>query len=145
MSLTSGSSFEDKLLSQGSSQSENANFPNLFSGTSVIDASGLILPNNTAYKCYMGMFANCTSLTKAPELPATTLAESCYSYMFQGCSSLNYIKCLATTISASYSHYYWVSGVQTTSGTFVKNSSITESTWGRGVSGIPNNWTVEDA
>ena len=40
------------------------------------------------------MFYNCTSLTTAPELPATTLAEYCYKYMFQNCSSLTkaYVK-----------------------------------------------------
>ena len=36
------------------------------------------------------MFQGCTSLTTAPELPATNLsgASSCYSYMFYGCTSL---------------------------------------------------------
>ena len=34
------------------------------------------------------MFHECTSLTSAPELPATTLTGGCYSYMFYGCTSL---------------------------------------------------------
>ena len=34
------------------------------------------------------MFAGCTSLTTAPELPATTLADYCYMSMFQGCTKL---------------------------------------------------------
>ena len=34
------------------------------------------------------MFYNCSSLTKAPELPATTLAENCYGSMFQYCTAL---------------------------------------------------------
>ena len=34
------------------------------------------------------MFNGCDSLTKAPELPAETLAEYCYSDMFSGCESL---------------------------------------------------------
>ena len=38
--------------------------------------------------CYTSMFLNCSSLTKAPELPATKLANSCYSGMFNGCTSL---------------------------------------------------------
>ena len=38
--------------------------------------------------CYATMFNGCTSLTKAPDLPATTLANSCYYYMFNGCTSL---------------------------------------------------------
>ena len=94
--------------------------------------------------CYQYMFSGCTSLTTAPELPATTLAKYCYQYMFQGCTSLNYIKCLATDISAGNCTYQWVAGVAAT-GTFVKNPNITEQTWGRGTSGIPANWTVQDA
>lgn len=34
------------------------------------------------------MFYDCSSLTEAPALPATTLADSCYYEMFKGCSSL---------------------------------------------------------
>ena len=37
--------------------------------------------------CYWDMFKG-TSLTEAPELPATTLANSCYKGMFFGCKSL---------------------------------------------------------
>jgi hypothetical protein len=33
------------------------------------------------------MFDRCTSLTKAPELPATILADDCYNSMFQSCKS----------------------------------------------------------
>ena len=47
------------------------------------------LPATTlAYCCYGQMFAGCTSLTEVPELPASTLATSCYIYMFYGCTSL---------------------------------------------------------
>ena len=38
--------------------------------------------------CYNYMFHSCTSLTTAPALPATTLAQSCYDNMFGGCTSL---------------------------------------------------------
>ena len=34
------------------------------------------------------MFSGCTSLTKAPELPAKSLDSGCYAYMFEGCTSL---------------------------------------------------------
>ena len=34
------------------------------------------------------MFQGCTSLTTAPELPATTIASSCYFNMFYTCTSL---------------------------------------------------------
>ena len=44
--------------------------------------------NTVVNYAFKAMFLNCTSLTKAPVLPATTLATSCYYSMFFGCSSL---------------------------------------------------------
>lgn len=38
--------------------------------------------------CFINLFKNCTSLTQAPDLPATNLAHSCYDSMFYGCTSL---------------------------------------------------------
>jgi len=38
--------------------------------------------------CLFYLFSDCTTLTKAPVLPATTLAEGCYEGMFSGCASL---------------------------------------------------------
>ena len=88
------------------------------------------------------MFTNCTYLTTAPELPATTLAQSCYASMFYGCTSLNNITMLATDISASGCLSDWVKNVSAT-GTFVKNPSM--SSLPTGNSGVPNGWTVTDA
>ena len=61
------------------------------------------LPATTlADNCYHGMFWNCTSLTVAPELPATTLAESCYESMFYNCTNLTTAPELkATTLAES--------------------------------------------
>ena len=89
------------------------------------------------------MFAGCTLLTTAPDLPATTLTEACYYYMFGGCSNLNNITMLATDISASDCLNGWVTAVSST-GTFVKNPALSEETIGRGVNGIPEGWTVDD-
>ena len=47
--------------------------------------------------CYYAMFFNCTGLTSAPALPATTLATGCYYYMFQGCTSLTTAPVLPAT------------------------------------------------
>ena len=59
----------------------------LFSGTHLTKAPEL--PATTlAYGCYAMMFDGCTSLTSAPELPATTLATFCYYSMFSNCESL---------------------------------------------------------
>jgi hypothetical protein len=48
------------------------------------------LPATTlADKCYEGMFMYCSALTTVPTiLPATTLAEECYDSMFSRCTSL---------------------------------------------------------
>ena len=55
-----------------------------------------------ADRCYRNMFYNCTSLTQAPALPATTLANSCYGSMFYGCTSLTQAPALpATTLADS--------------------------------------------
>jgi hypothetical protein len=87
------------------------------------------------------MFYGCTSLTTAPQLPATTLVQSCYQNMFSNCTSLNSITCLATAKSISYYTNGWVSGVAA-SGTFTKAASM--SSWTTGASGIPSGWTVVD-
>lgn len=70
-----------------SSMGENC-FRRMFYGcTSLIKAPDL--PATTLVpSCYSQMFAYCTYLETTPALPATTLAASCYSSMFQGCTSL---------------------------------------------------------
>ena len=50
------------------------------------------------------MFENCTSLTTAPTLPATTLSNSCYSNMFSGCTSLTSAPTLPATYIYGYSY-----------------------------------------
>ena len=55
--------------------------------TNLTTAPELPATTLTTY-CYQSMFSGCTSLTAAPELPATTLATYCYSRMFSGCTSL---------------------------------------------------------
>ena len=56
--------------------------------------------------CYMSMFYGCTSLVDAPVLPATTLAEECYYGMFHGCTSLVNAPVLpATTLARGCYNY----------------------------------------
>jgi hypothetical protein len=87
------------------------------------------------------MFIGCTSLTTAPSLPATTLAEHCYRNMFNGCTSLSSITCLATDISATSCTENWTYNVSA-SGTFTKAANMTS--WNTGVDGIPSGWTVQN-
>ena len=84
--------------------------------------------------CYGYMFSDCTSLTQAPNLPATTLANSCYSGMFYGCTSLKF----SSTQSDEYTQEYRIpsfgDGVEavnslfemftSTGGTFTKKPEI---------------------
>jgi hypothetical protein len=59
---------------------------------------------NAPLKTYCGnkMFFNCSALTTAPVLPATTLAKGCYTDMFAGCTSLTTAPALpATTLRLS--------------------------------------------
>ena len=70
-----------------------------------------VLPATTlADKCYSYMFNSCTSLTTAPVLPATTLADKCYSYMFNGCKSLTTAPALPATTLATYCYNSMFSG-----------------------------------
>ena len=64
------------------------------------------LPATTlADGCYSEMLSGCTSLTKAPELPATTLTAGCYSNMFDGCTSLTKAPELPATRLANICYY----------------------------------------
>ena len=165
MSLVYGDNFVGNTAMTGT-----YNFCSLFKNSNTISAENLILPSTalTEY-CYRAMFSFATSLTKAPQLPAMTLAKGCYWYMFEkaaittapdllaetlvaecygnmfvNCSSLNYIKCMATSgFSTSKCKENWVNGVAS-SGTFVKAGSVEISTWTRGINGIPTNWLVYD-
>lgn len=159
MSLVNGDNFVGTSALTGT-----YNFCSLFKKSNAISAENLILPTMTLTNyCYRALFSYATSLTVAPALPATTLAQGCYWYMFEmavittapdllattlpkeayghmfeGCSNLNYIKCLAATKSASKCLENWVTGVSAT-GIFVKQSNIS---WSTGASAIPTGWVV---
>ena len=60
--------------------------------------------------CYAYMFFDCTSLTKAPDLPATMLVDSCYDDMFSGCTSLTQAPALPATTLANYCYEYMFYG-----------------------------------
>ena len=73
--------------------------------TSLIKAPSLPATTLADY-CYASMFNGCTSLINAPTLPATTLANYCYAYMFNGCTSLINAPTLPATTLADYCYYY---------------------------------------
>jgi len=77
--------------------------------TGTIGASGNVMSlldptcrqNKVGDFCFMQLFVNCTSLTKAPELPATILGQQCYAAMFGGCTALKKAPTLPATVFPS--------------------------------------------
>ena len=57
----------------------------------LLKADGSVLDLTGRNYCYNRMFYNCSSLTQAPSLPATTLANNCYGNMFSYCKSLTQV------------------------------------------------------
>ena len=69
-------------------ETNNARFCSLFENCSVLTSAPKLPATTLADNCYQYMFYGCTSLTSAPELPAKKLAYYCYYEMFAGCTSL---------------------------------------------------------
>ena len=116
----------------------NNGLSSLFTGCTSLTTAPELPATTLGVNCYSSMFYGCTSLTTAPELPATTLGNWCYSRMFQGCTSLNYVKAMFTAQDAATHTQYWLNNVSAT-GTFVKNP---EALWSESDI-IPSGWIVE--
>ena len=67
---------------------ENAMFIKLFENCSVLTSAPELPATSLADNCYYCMFSGCTNLKSAPKLPAPTLTTCCYAYMFSGCTNL---------------------------------------------------------
>lgn len=111
---------------------------NMFVMTGKIAASNSImylLKNNGdldtigSSDCFNSLFFGCTSLTQAPELPATTLGTRCYQYMFDGCTSLvnppSELPALSVTL-AGYGDMF--AGTSITKSPYIRATSV--GTWG---------------
>ena len=72
-------------------------FAHLFDGCTSLTKAPVLPATTLANYCYDSMFVSCTSLEEAPELPATTLTLSCYGSMFRGCQSLTKAPALPAT------------------------------------------------
>ena len=77
-----------------------ARFCYLFQNCTSLTTAPSLPATTLADNCYDSMFDGCTSLTKAPELPAKTLANECYRSMFRGCTSLTTAPSLPATTLA---------------------------------------------
>lgn len=72
-------------------------FLRLFNNCTSLSSAPELPATKLGEACYYGMFVGCTSLETAPELPATTLAASCYKGMFQSCEALTTAPALPAT------------------------------------------------
>ena len=85
-------------------------YSSMFYGCTSLTRAPELPATTLADGCYDGMFYGCTSLTRAPELPATILARNCYRSMFEGCTSLTQAPELPATTLASFCYYAMFSG-----------------------------------
>lgn len=68
---------------------KNAKLSYAFSGCSSLISAPRSLSDNILFDYqYRSIFDGCTSLTKAPQLPARSIKPFCYHSMFYGCTSL---------------------------------------------------------
>ena len=65
-----------------------ARFCCLFQDCSLLTSAPDLPATTLTVNCYHSMFKGCERLTEAPDLPAKNLAEYCYISMFEGCTSL---------------------------------------------------------
>ena len=97
------------LLNFSDTLSDNA-FYGLFSGCTSLTTAPELPATTLANNCYDSMFQGCTSLTTAPALPATTLSEACYTAMFQDCTSLTTAPELPATTLTNNCYNYMFNG-----------------------------------
>ena len=89
---------------------ENAMFIKLFENCSVLTSAPELPATSLADNCYLCMFSGCTNLKSAPELPATSLAINCYYGMFSGCTNLKSAPKLPAPTLTTYCYTYMFSG-----------------------------------
>ena len=82
----------------------------MFDGCTNLTKAPALPATTLANYCYEYMFYDCTNLTTAPELPATTLTEYCYESMFKGCTNLTKAPALPATTLANYCYGHMFEG-----------------------------------
>ncbi len=110
----------------------------MFSGCTSLTQAPELPATTLAEGCYHYMFEDCESLAQAPELSATTLAWGCYRNMFSGCTSLSEISVAFNEWNDNTS--WWVANVAPT-GTFICPKELPLEF---GFSRIPIGWTVKN-
>ena len=145
--LNAGESCKWRCKSHPSTQTDSRYVRFVMTGT--IEASGncnsmlssdfenmTSLSNSKYDHAFVALFKGCTSLTKAPLLPATILPPYGYYHMFDGCKSLKEVR-ISATKTATGALTQWLYDVSST-GDFYCDPNAT--IFPAGMSGIPTNW-----
>lgn len=82
-----------------------ARFCCLFQDCSLLTSAPDLPATTLTVNCYHSMFKGCVRLTEAPDLPATNLAEYCYISMFEGCEELTKAPELPAPNLSRYCYY----------------------------------------
>ena len=85
-------------------------FYRLFLDCTILTTAPDLTATTLAERCYDAMFMGCTDLITAPELPAKKIANNCYSNMFRDCTSLTTAPELPATKLANYCYNNMFSG-----------------------------------
>ena len=112
-------------------------FFHLFDGCTSLTKAPALPATTLTENCYAGMFLGCQSLTKSPELPATTLYKWCYWDMFHRCQSLKEVRIYATK-TAYEALGHWLQDVSATGDFYCDPNATIFPT--NSESGIPENW-----
>ena len=108
--------FDGDVLGICNNQIEQYACKSMFNNCTGLTTAPKLPATTLSHSCYIRMFSGCINLTTAPELPATTLAEYCYSNMFSGCINLTTAPELPATTLAKYCYnnmFYGCTGLTT--------------------------------
>lgn len=79
-------------------------------GITSLSAAPVLQATTLANNCYYFMFGQCTSLSTPPALPISTLYEGCYQYMFYGCTALTTVPTLPAKVMSMYCYQHMFEG-----------------------------------
>ena len=88
----------------------NNSCANMFKGCTSLTKAPQLPAKTLEACCYHSMFEGCGSLTETPQLPATTLADGCYDYMFTNCASITKAPILPAKTLAKECYSYMFQG-----------------------------------
>lgn len=107
---TTGNNYTQFVFSTASPVACSGNVMHLFDHTQDLTAFPATAGGDTNDRGLKYLFKDCTALTSAPDLPATTLATYCYYYMFSGCAALTTAPVLPATSLTQYCYESMFSG-----------------------------------